>query len=261
METYEKKYKELEGKIKKAYLYAQTDSTKAVLEEILPELAESKDEKIRKELIEYIKSIKWADYALFQKFSPDDVIAWLEKQQSVEEIVERYKTSWYNEGRIDGRFEGITDDVKYQQGWHDALEKQGEQNSTWSEEDERLRKTSISFLKHYADKGYENAVECIDWLKSIKDRVQPHPRREWSKEDKVMLDEIIDFFENGTVKFQHDLSLYASWLKSLRPQPHWKPSEEQIQCLHDAIEHYHTSGYPASKLNELYEQMSKIYKL
>ena len=43
METYERKYKELEGKIKKAYLYAQTDSTKAVLEDILPELAINED--------------------------------------------------------------------------------------------------------------------------------------------------------------------------------------------------------------------------
>lgn len=30
--------------------------------------------------------------------------------------------------------------------------------------DERLRKTTIAFLKEYADKGYENAVECINWL-------------------------------------------------------------------------------------------------
>lgn len=42
---------------------------------------------------------------------------------------------------------------------------------TNNEKDERLRKTSISFLKHYADKGYENAVECIDWLESIKERI------------------------------------------------------------------------------------------
>jgi len=35
-----------------------------------------------------------------------------------------------------------------------------------SEDEERLIKTSISFLKDFADKGYENAVECIDWLKS-----------------------------------------------------------------------------------------------
>lgn len=30
--------------------------------------------------------------------------------------------------------------------------------------DERLRKTTIEFLKEFADKGYENAVECINWL-------------------------------------------------------------------------------------------------
>ena len=33
-----------------------------------------------------------------------------------------------------------------------------------NEDDERLRKTTIAFLKDFAEKGYENAVECIDWL-------------------------------------------------------------------------------------------------
>jgi hypothetical protein len=33
-----------------------------------------------------------------------------------------------------------------------------------NEDSERLRKTTIAFLKDFADKGYENAVECIDWL-------------------------------------------------------------------------------------------------
>ena len=41
----------------------------------------------------------------------------------VEEIVERCKKSWYNEGKIAGMAEGLTDDEKYQQGWHDAVEK------------------------------------------------------------------------------------------------------------------------------------------
>lgn len=31
-------------------------------------------------------------------------------------------------------------------------------------DDERLRKTTIAFLKDFAEQGYENAVECIDWL-------------------------------------------------------------------------------------------------
>lgn len=38
-------------------------------------------------------------------------------------------------------------------------------------DDERLRKTTIAFLKDFAEQGYENAVECIDWLeKQDKDK-------------------------------------------------------------------------------------------
>ena len=48
----------------------------------------------------------------------------------------------------------------------------GSQKSAWSEEDERLIKTSIDFLADFATKGYENAVECIVWLKSLKERMR-----------------------------------------------------------------------------------------
>ena len=34
----------------------------------------------------------------------------------------------------------------------------------YKQDDERLRKTTIAFLKDFAEQGYENAVECIDWL-------------------------------------------------------------------------------------------------
>ena len=72
---YEKKYNELVGKIKRAYLYAQTDSTKAVLEDILPELRESKDERVRKALIRFHKSSIDID-----GIKGEDIISWLEKQ-------------------------------------------------------------------------------------------------------------------------------------------------------------------------------------
>ena len=80
------------------------------------ELKEPDDERIRKEIIEYIKT------GTYHK----DWIAWLEKKESVEEIVERCKDSWYNEGKIAGMAEGLSDDEKYQQGWHDAIEKKEE---------------------------------------------------------------------------------------------------------------------------------------
>ena len=89
-----------------------------------PELKESEDEKIRNSIIENLKGNMYradGDYDLLNK-----QIAWLEKQESVEEIVARCKDSWYKEGKIAGMAEGLTDDEKYQQGWHDAIEKQEE---------------------------------------------------------------------------------------------------------------------------------------
>ena len=77
--NYEEKYKEIVEQIKKAYLYAQTDSTKAVLEEILPELAESEDEKMRKALISILKSDFEKDTTI-NDISVGDIITWLEKQ-------------------------------------------------------------------------------------------------------------------------------------------------------------------------------------
>ena len=49
--------------------------------------------------------------------------------------------------------------VKYTQ---EVLEKYI--NSMSNKNNERLRKTTIAFLKDFAEQGYENAVECIDWL-------------------------------------------------------------------------------------------------
>ena len=116
-----------------------------------------------------------------------------------------------------------------------------EESVEWSEEDEigladALYCIEVASKNAKDENDMGNAWYAERWLKSLKDRCLPQPQQEWSKEDKVMLDEIIDFFENGTVKLQHDLSLYASWLKSLRPQRLWKPTEEQMEALVSAID-------------------------
>ena len=68
------------GNLHKDAVEMGNNMTSKTCEIIFPELKESEDERIRKELIEHIKANKDADYVLFKKFSPDDVIAWLEKQ-------------------------------------------------------------------------------------------------------------------------------------------------------------------------------------
>ncbi len=98
--------------------------TRADVQDFFPELKESDDEKIRKSLMKFLKKFP------YEKLENDGVsvieaLGWLEKQESLKNIIDRYKDSWYNEGKIAGMAEGLTDDEKYQQGWHDALEKQG----------------------------------------------------------------------------------------------------------------------------------------
>ncbi len=140
-----------------------------------PELKESEDEQSKKWILEYLyDGLRKSDEQFKDQFK--GAIAWLKKQKSVSEIVERYKKSWYNEGKIDGKYEGITDDVKYQQGWHDALEKQSEQNLpsvnerawlylvsdvlTWESglgqylDDPRVQKLAKDLRSEYAQKLY-----------------------------------------------------------------------------------------------------------
>lgn len=72
-----------EAIIKAKALYGKPLVDNSLLETILPELKESDDEKIRKELIEHIKANRGADFVLFQKFSEEEIISWLEKQSEI----------------------------------------------------------------------------------------------------------------------------------------------------------------------------------
>ena len=76
--NYEKEYKKLKADIEKAYLFAQTDSTKSVLEHILPELRESENERTRKEIISFLQ-LPHKQFVGERK--QEKWIAWLEKQE------------------------------------------------------------------------------------------------------------------------------------------------------------------------------------
>ena len=194
--------------IRKAKALYDNESSSAdtliACEVIFPELSESKDERIRKELIEHIKANCETGFLLFQKFSPDKIIAWLEKQEEL-------KSSKWTEGDVvrhggvlalvtNGRKamksnceqiiiqypdEWVKAETKERKYFFEELEKQGEQKSAWSESDmskvQRICKYLNEAKKYYAD--INEVRECIDWLKSIQDRILPQPKQEWSKKD------------------------------------------------------------------------------
>ncbi len=106
------------------------------------------------------------------------------------------------------------------------LEKQGEQKPAWSKEDEKMYIATIFALDQFM--GNENK---LDWLKSLKDRVQPQPKQEWGKEDIRNIENI-----DSVLFYDKDLPedtcvRLRNWLKSLIPQKQWKPSKEQMEVL------------------------------
>lgn len=73
---------------------------------------------------------------------------------------------------------------KFKAPWY---KKEMDINSMSNKDDERLRKTVIAFLKDFAEQGYENAVECIDWLEKQGEQASSQTNeeliREWTIQD------------------------------------------------------------------------------
>ena len=160
--TQEEKFKEA----KRLYETANADQ-KYVLESLFPELKESEDERIRKNLIGYIKGI------------------------SKNEVCEETKDSWI--------------------AW---LEKQGEQKPDWSEKDEKIAKTIINEFE-----------QCSEWCCA----------NGLTKEDCIV------------------------WLKSLKPQNKWKPSDEQITALSEInLTGYISYAGQGQELINLYNDLKKL---
>ena len=140
----------------------------------------------------------------------------------------------------------------------------------WSEDDEVLLKLSLENLtevKNRFGEDYGRVGGCIDWLKSLKERIQP--KQEWSEEDRKIIIELIGIFESavdgGHVTFPYRLLKdYIRVLKSCLSQNTWKPSDEQIKVLNEVLnfaanhENPHWNDYMFGTLNNLIKQLKKL---
>ena len=228
----------------------------------------SEDEKIRKSLITFFQRFPYTN--LYDAgLNAKEVIAWLEKQESVGEIVERCKDSWYNEGKIAGMAEGLTDDEKYQQGWHDALEKQSKQKSI---KENKEYKTGLdealwaieqakTIAKDENDMG--NLWYAEHWLKSLKtpSKYAYNPYKavvesiaEMCKHyDKASHNGLRDFYDNVKVKCKD-----AKEYDKIFPQAQWKPSNEQMEALNWQVENTSVGSWQYKATKELFGDLKKL---
>ena len=122
----------------------------------------------------------------------------------------------------------------------------------WSEEDEKMLTSIIA----YVNTNTPLIISQINWLKSLKDRVQP--KQEWSEEDENRINRLIAYFEDKESFTAEDDIVYANWLKSLRTQNRWKPSKEQMKILTAISGKEFLSEYERGMLCGLYTELKKL---
>ena len=143
------------------------------------------------------------------------------EQKSANKYKEWYDfIRWFVKQRVDDfRLIPSNDDIHK---WGDNIlnhaRKVLEPKSTeWSEEDIIHLNNCISYMSRLDSSE-------MDWLKSLKDRVQP--KQEWSEEDSYMQKQAIKCVNNSG-KLEVSTEEIEGWLKSLRPQ---KPlTNEEIE--------------------------------
>ena len=145
-----------------------------------------------------------------------------------------------------------------------------EKPAKWSEEDEKMLRNCIDAL----EEGANGKPIVIDygkhekWLESLPSRFAiTNFKQEWSEEDKKMLDNVIDTISDVILECDCDdvgtkarfaLEKERDWLKSLCPQPRWKPTEEQMEAL-DTV--YKTHGANNDVRRVIFNLMKDLKKL
>lgn len=160
-----------------------------------------------------------------------------------------------------------TDDDAYQRLLGMTKAEHEEKMRKWSEEDEKRVHRISNFIwknrKGDTDEIYQQEQD-VNWIKSLKGRVRP--KQEWSKEDETKMRAALAFIKSefpkeGNEEIMEDT---IEWLKSLRPQKQWKPSEEQIKILNEILnfaanhESPYWNDYIFGTLNNLIRQLKKL---
>ena len=272
---YKEKY---EQALERAKYYHDRDNIQ-FLENIFPELCESDDERIRKELISFVRGmLSCHDKPNAERDEKyESWIAWLEKECEKDKFLEKELEciKGYREDAIK-RLEELEKQSKDSPVLSDSS---NIGKSVWSKEDDdnmimiedRLSdyfdyiREDSTLSKNQKKSLKEEIIRNVNWLKSLKDRVQPQPKQEWCGGDEAHLHSLITHLEQWIERHPNTTGAdiqgeNITWLKSLRPQSTWKPSNEQIEALDFAVDCIVWEEFCVKRkvLKGLLEQLKKL---
>jgi len=273
---YEKEYKELVAKLTNAYNDESLNDERfcCVMNGIMPDLAESEEEKVRKDIISLVNKWWKEDGAVEQGFSSQaSMIAYLEKKDqknnytlpkfTFDDVLAIHcclETAKLNDKELYEQLRSLHDRV------HDAyhLEKQGEQKpAEWSEKYIADVFEMVGLAKIVREEGNDALTGALQsaMIELAKYSVVPQPKQEWSEEDEKHLKGISLCL--SSIDNLEDPETWINWFKNLKDRvqskpKQWKPTEMQLTCLEDAINAYHRDGHPAKCLTSLLNDLKAL---
>ena len=155
------------------------------IEEAIPELIESEDERIRKEILDFAtKANNGVTSILANNYNFNKWIAWLEKraEQKTVVIIPKFRVGDVIRPKgstAEYTIESISGGCYHGKGWGLHINSDDdyelvEQKSAWSEEDDNCLSTIIAEFSKCAGKSVskDEWMRCNDFLNSLKERVQ-----------------------------------------------------------------------------------------
>jgi len=122
-------------------------------------------------------------------------------------------------------------------------------------EDEKIRKAIVRTVESFGPKSANPKMfnDMLAWLEKQKPVEWDNKKMDWICSCLKDYPRLAKFKDESFKEF----SEYADWLKSFKPRPHWKPSEEQLLSLKFIIKNYPDYVYNAD-LESLYEDLKKL---
>jgi hypothetical protein len=233
------------------------------IEDMFPELAESEDEKIRKEIIDHVRGIRNVTESGAERSMK--WLAWLEKQGEQKPVERKHIGMDLDEDKMTPFQKEVFNIVDLSQEEEKGLSNICDKLlSLAAQELEQKPAKTPQWMIDFLNKFRSNFGHAVDHderrdiesrLLCIKQWIEGHPNIEqkpveWSEEDEKKRNTLI-----GYIVSKNELGLeYADWLKSIRPQSHWKPSEEHLDALMSAIQNLYACK-EKNLLLDIYEQL------
>ena len=157
--------------------------------------------------------------------------------------------------------EGFKDFVDMYSEWHNGvtiaqlitwLKRKGEQKPNYFHHEVDLSGCSEEYRKAYYD-GWNNCNQQHEQLKA-------EQKPAWSEEDEKLVKNLISTLSNIYARNlieKETKEKYTNFLKSLRPQSTWKPSDEQMKVLKEACV-LKKSTATGAVLCDLYHDLEKL---